>query len=210
MTITVFGANGKVGRLLVTEAIDRGFKVIAFIHASYDLPKNANLIVVQGDVHNYVQVEKVITDSDAVFSTLGSWGTTNKDILSTGMKNISTAMKKHGIKRIISLTGAGCRVPGFKEGFIQLLNRIPPSLFGRKVLRDAEEHIRILQNSNLDWTVLRSPIMNNLGNSNKYIVSRSCPFPNATVNRKSVAKAMLDVLENKTFIQESPFIRRVG
>jgi putative NADH-flavin reductase len=112
MKITVFGANGNVGRLVVENALHQGHEVIAFIHGDNPFKASDKLSVIKGDIYNQKDVEKALNGSQAVISTLGSWGTPNKNILSAGMKNIIPKMQDAGINRIISLTGAGCNPNG--------------------------------------------------------------------------------------------------
>src|SRR4051812_5760179 len=105
MKVTVFGANGKVGQLLISSLLKDGHEVVAFIHKKNNLPKNPKLKIVKGDIYNKEDVEKALRDSQAVLSALASWGTPRKDVLSAAMKKIIPAMQKTGIKKIVSLTG---------------------------------------------------------------------------------------------------------
>jgi putative NADH-flavin reductase len=207
MQITVFGASGMVGSRVVARLLEEGYFVVAFVHSSNRLQPNQKLNIVQGDIHDRQAVAKAIKGSDAVISALGSWGTTAKDILTAGMKNIVLVMESANISRVISLTGADARAAGDSLSLLHRFTHFGLGLVGRKVLRDGEKHIALLQTSKLDWTVIRSPIMNDRG-SLSYYLSNKRPLPWRTVNRQSVAKALVDQLENKKHLQDSPFISR--
>ncbi len=208
MKIVLFGASGKVGQLLTTELINRGHKVTAFIYGSSPFDENQNLTIITGDVHNLENVEEAILGNDAVVSTLGSWGTKSKDILSSAMTNIVPAMEKQKIKRIITLTGADARDTGDEPNFIQVFTHWFFGLIQPKIMSDGEVHIKTLRDSSLDWTVVRSPVMSNKGKYGSYKLKLQLPMPWNTINRKDVVSAMADQIENQDFIKQSPVIYR--
>lgn len=207
MQITVFGASGKVGRLVVAEALKRGHNVIAFVHNA-PVAKHKNLKVVKGDIYNPKDVAQAIKGSNAVISALGSWGTPNKDIVKSGMRNIIPAMKKYGISRVISLTGHGANAPGDKFEPLHIISRCILMILAPKILNDGEEHIEALAGSGLDWTVLRSSLMEEHGNPNKFTITTKRPLPLAIIHRQAVATCLVNLAENKDYNQQAPFILR--
>lgn len=213
MHLTVFGASGKVGRLVVAECLKRGHHVVAFTHRSNSLPGEGqfenpqNLTIVQGDIHESEHVSRAITGSHAVLSTLGSWGTKHKDVVSTGMRMIIPAMEQQGTTRIVSLTGTEALDAGDKPSMAKKMARFGAKLFAGKILRDGEEHIRLLRNSSLEWTALRSPVMTN-DHDITYTLTLTPRSPLETVPRIAVAKAMVDQIEGPAYDNAAPFIYR--
>lgn len=203
--VVVFGANGRVGRAVVKRLTSDGYAVTAFVHRATRFARSETVTVVHGDIHDASAVKKAIKGTDAVISTLGSWGTPTQDILTSGMANIIPAMKKHRIRRIISLTGAEARASGDHLGVIHKVAHLGASLLADKILKDGESHIIQLEQSDLDWTVVRSPVMRANGATN-YRFSMTRPFPWATVHRQVVADAMVDQLVETQFIGKAPFI----
>ncbi len=208
MQITVFGATGKVGRIVVDEALKRGYKVVAFVHSSADLPKDKKLRIVNGDVYNPEAVIEAIKGSDAVISALGSWGTPNKDILKSGMQNIIPAMQQNNVKRIISLTGHGANAPGDKFELLHFVSRLMLVIAAPRILHDGEDHILQLAASKLDWTVVRSSLMEEHGNPNRFTLTLKRPLPLAMIHRKAVATSLVNLAENTDFNKQAPFILR--
>jgi hypothetical protein len=143
-----------------------------------------------------------------VISVLGSWGTKRKDVLSSAMKTIIPAMDQQKIKRIVTLTGSGAVQPGQAPNFIE---RTALSLAGPfpagKVFRDGIAHMDLLAKSDLDWTVLRSPVMTSHGNT-VYHLSMKPQGVLETVSRHSVATSLVDQLATKKYIHQSPYIHR--
>ena len=194
--VVIFGAGGKVGSLLVEYALAEGYAVTAFIHRHHNLPSHPNLKITKGDAYNKIDVQNVLQDADIVLSALSSWGTPKKDVLSAAMTNIIPTMNTCGIKRIISLTGAEARAAGDTLSVIHRFAHFGIGIVGGKVLHDGEKHIELLEQSSLDWTVIRSPIMRS-GSSQKYTLNAKRPLPWQLINREAVARAMIHQLSEK-------------
>lgn len=210
MQITVFGASGKVGSLVVEEALRRGYTVVAFVHSHDLFSPSGKLIVIKGDIYDSADVAGALKGSDAVISCLGSWGTSKRNVLTAGMQAIVPVMVEQKIKRIVTLTGSGAVDPNMlpSSSHKALMRLLAPFPAG-KVFGDGEKHMRLLAESDLDWTTIRSPIMNNFGKSTYQLGSKP-QGPLATINRKAVATCMLDQLEIKENIHSAPIIRRAA
>lgn len=205
--ITVYGANGKVGSLVVQGLLDRGHSVTAFVHRNTGLVASDQLRIVEGDIHDKAAVEAALEGSDAVMSTLGSWGTPTKDILRSGMTSLIPAMQARSIRRVVSLTGAESRAAGDAISLLHRVAHLGAAVIAGKILVDAEVHIKQLEKSDLQWTVLRSPIMNDKGSA-RYHLTTKRPYPWQTINRQAVADAMVQQLNDNHFAQKAPFITR--
>src|SRR4051812_21694445 len=101
MHLVIFGASGKVGRIITQKALKNGHSVTAFVHNHADFPHHPMLTIYRGDIRDPASVAKAIKGADAVISALGSWGTPTKNILSEGMRVIIPAMEAQGIRRIV-------------------------------------------------------------------------------------------------------------
>ena len=207
MHITVFGASGKVGRLVVAEALARGHQVTGFVHRHSNFEHHEKLRIIKGDIHSGKAVAASLEGSEAVICALGSWGTRNKDIVSSGMRHIIPGMEALQITRIVSLTGSEARDSSDSVSILRTVTRFFARLIIGKILHDGEEHIRLLKASQLDWTVLRSPIMTG-GPALSYRLTLNPKAHWQTIPRKAVAKAMVDQLEGPGYIHASPFIYR--
>lgn len=97
-TIAVFGANGRVGSLVVSELLTRGYGVRAFVHGE-PRERLTGVTYIQGDVADAAKVAEALTGADAVISALGSWGTPSKDILRTAMKTIVPLLEASDTRR---------------------------------------------------------------------------------------------------------------
>lgn len=207
MNIIVFGATGHVGSLVVEKLLADGHNVSAFTHGTHHFTENTRLRIISGDIHKPEDIEKALNDNEAVISCLGSWHTPTKDILTAAMTSIVPIAEKHGIKRVISLTGSAACAPGDQLSIIDKLNRSMLSLIAPKILIDGEAHIRLLAESTLDWKVIRSPVMTNKDDA-KYRLDMNSPSPLATIPRAAVVAALVDSLEETRFISAAPYIHQ--
>lgn len=205
--VTVLGANGRVGRLVVEGLLDRGYAVQAFVHGQSTLKQTSQLRIIRGDISNTKALNEALTGAHGVISALGSWGTKDKNTLSKGMQHLIPLMKKHRVRRIVSLTGSEARASEDSYSFIHRVAHTAALFVAHKILSDAETHISLLEASKLEWTVIRSPLMNE-NDSPEYTLSLIRPLPWHTIHRHAVADALLHQLTDRQFVGKAPFINR--
>src|ERR1051326_9463769 len=112
MRIIVFGASRGVGFKVIEQALDAGHIVTGFVRFPSKFPIfHTNLSLFEGDAMDAATVDKAITGQEAVISTLGPTRPPVACMMETAAKNIVAGMKKHGVSRLVSTTGAGVRQP---------------------------------------------------------------------------------------------------
>ena len=205
--VTVFGAGGRVGRLVVELLLEQDVNVVAAVHRPKQFPQHELLKIVSVDIYDASSVEQAIKGSDAVVSALGSWGTKRKDVLTVGIDHVIKAMQAHGIMRVVSVTGADARAAGDTLSLIHKLTHLALSVVASKILRDGERHIVYLEDSSLDWTVVRSPIMSSNETVGAGQLTTKRPFPWQKVSYRYVAEAMVASLDDTAWIRQAPYIR---
>ena len=112
MKLAVFGATGRTGKPLVEQALQAGHEVMALVRTPAKLAlQSPRLTVVQGDVMNQAVVDKVVQGSDALISVIGQTKESPRNVQTVAITHIITAMNNYGIKRLVSLAGAGVDDP---------------------------------------------------------------------------------------------------
>ena len=160
MRITIFGATGKTGRLVVEQALAQGDGVVAFARTPSKLGiTNPKLSIVEGDIADADAVERAIAGSDAVISVLGPSSNAPDLAVSRGTKNILTAMQKQNVKRLIVSTGAGVAQPGDQPGLPDKVIGALLKVVSKNVLDDMTQTVALVKNSDLDWTIVRVPML---------------------------------------------------
>ena len=163
MKISVFGATGKTGKLVVQQALNNAFEVTAFVRdPSKMIMTHRNLNIVQGDVMITATIDAVMQGHDAVICCLGLPATKPGLLRSQGTQNIIDSMKKFGVKRFICQASLG-----YADSEKLLVNT--PFVF-RKVIvplllkKTFEEHAlqeNIIKQTDLNWTIARPGSMTN-------------------------------------------------
>src|SRR5215208_2723669 len=107
MKIVVFGASRGVGYQVMKQALDAGHIMTAFVRSpeTFDV-QHANLTVFKGDSMDAKAVEKAISGQEAVISALGPTRPPIPHMMQRSATNIVAGMKKHGVHRLVSTTGA--------------------------------------------------------------------------------------------------------
>ena len=148
MKLVVFGASRGAGLEVVKQALNAEHAVIAFVRSPTNLQiQHPNLTVFQGDALDADAVEKAIAGQEAVVSTLGATRPPVPHMMETSARNIVAGMKKHGVQRIVSTTGAGVRQPEDQPKFIDHFIGILLNLLAREVVMDSAANVKVIQDS---------------------------------------------------------------
>jgi putative NADH-flavin reductase len=183
--------------------------VTAFVRdpsSKLTMQRHERLKVVQGDVQNPKDVEQAVIGTDAVLSALGQTKTSSKNVLTEGIKNIVAAMNKHGVRRLVSLTGAGVRDPKDEP---KLIDKIIGSLLKfvqRDLLEDAIGHARVIQQSGLDWVIVRAPVANEGEKKGEYRVGYVGKESGTRLSRADLADFMLKQTTDDTYLHQAPMV----
>ncbi len=207
MQIVIFGATGRTGLHLVQQALDTGHKVTAFVRTPSKMTiKHERLHLVQGDVYDENVVAQAIDGADAVLLALGHGKNTPSDMQTVATKHVVAAMQTHGVQRLISLTGAGTAAPEDQPKLIDHIIKFALKTLAANVLKDAENHRDVIQASDLNWVIVRGPMLTDGPYTGEYRVGWVGINASPRVSRADVADFMLKQLENDEYLHKMPVI----
>lgn len=207
MKLVVFGASGRTGKPLVEQALNAGHEVVAFVRSPEKMTQqHENLTIVKGDAMNAADVDGAIAGADAVLSTLGHTKTTPDNMQTIATEHIVTAMKKQGVRRLISLTGAGLEAPQDKPQLINHIIKLALITFAGRILEDARRHAAVIQQSDLDWVIVRGPMLTEGPYTGNYRVGWVGINTGPRISRADVADFMLKQLTDDTYLHQMPMI----
>jgi len=202
MKLLILGATGATGLEVVTQAIERGHTVTAFVRDPEPLKLLGDRItVIRGNVLDSAELAGVLVGQDAVLSAFGPRlpiSNTDADLLQRFGLALTAAMQQAGVRRVVIESTAFL----FKDAVFP-----PAHLFGRvffpSVVRDANEMENIFQKSGLAWTFVRPPQLTNKPRTGKYrvLVGHLPPF-GFNISRADVADFMIKAGENHASIQK--------
>lgn len=206
MNIAVIAANGRTGKAFVRAALAAGHTVRAGSLTTGSLPEHPNLTEIQCDATNETNVRALIAHQDAVASFIGHVKGSAPDVQTEATKTLISSMGLEGVKRIISLTGTGVRFTGDKIPLIDRFLNLAVSIVDPYRVTDGRNHVEILKQSTLDWTVIRVLKLQNV--SPKPFSLREHGPTKLYVSRDEVAAAALEIIEDGSFIKQAPIICR--
>ena len=202
MKIAIFGASGKTGILTVYQALDKGHYVTAFARKSSSVTiQHKKLLIIQGDILEYEKVKSAVEGQDVIISTIGVESRKQTHVLSEGTRNIIQAMEECNVKRFICMSSAG--ILGNDAGII--FGKIMMPLFLRHVFMDKVRQMKILQESKLDWIIIRPTRLTDAPKTGKYKITAGSPA-SGRVPRADVADFMLKLLTDKKYDRQMPAI----
>lgn len=207
MKLAIFGGTGRTGQHLVSQALEQGHQVTVLARSPAKLTaKHANLIVVEGNVKDQTAVEKTISGADAVLSVMGP--ANNKPLLeiSRGTANIIAAMKKLGCRRLIVTAGAGVGDPKDRPKLINRIITMALKLTAKHVLDDMQKVVDMVRGSDLDWTVVRLPMLTDAPKSEKIAVGYIGKGVGSRIARRDIADFILKQVEDTAYLRASPAI----
>jgi putative NADH-flavin reductase len=202
MKLLVLGATGGTGLEVVRQAMERGHSVTAFVRSPDRLKTFRDRIAIkQGNLLNSAELEKVVKGHDAVLSGFGPRVPISKadaNLLQQFAIALTSAMLHTEVKRVVVESVAFL----FKDSIL------PPAyllgqLFFRGTVADASTMERVLEESGLDWTILRPPQLTDKPYTGKYRVREGhLPRFGFKISRADVADLMIKVVENHSSIRQ--------
>ena len=197
-TVLVFGANGKLGTHVVNQALDKGYRIKAFVRnpEKYTLTKGQDIEVVKGNATNYGDVEKAVSGVDIVVSCLGNPLKKKIYIMYKSYETIMLAASKQPNPPkclIISSIGANGS-SWFVRFLLQLFN-------GKEGFTDYEKaEKRVLDEKNVPFVVIRPAGLTDKKGKGKYsLITKPTVFFPKFISRSDVAKFFVDCLSNTSY-----------
>ena len=199
MKILVIGAAGKTGQAIVKQAVAAGHSVTALVHEAKGFD-GSGVSVVEGDVLDAAVVAGAVAGQDAVLDALGGhtpWKETSLD--SSAARNIITAMKAHGVKRLLVVSAIGVGgtkdlVPSWYEHLI-----LPTLLRG--AMKDKEKMEPLVEASGLEWTLVRpGHLVEGEATGQVHLFEEGSGETAHKITRADVAAFMLDALTHGRYI----------
>lgn len=205
-TIAVIGAGGKTGRIFVDSALAAGYTVRAGYHHLTAGRSHPNLVAIRCDATSRDDMRTLLNGADVVVSLIGHTRHSHAaDVQTKSIETMIAIMKQLGIQRIISLTGTGVRFPNDKPSLLDRILNVSIALIDPRRIQDGKKHIRVLAGSNLSWTVLRVLKLTNAKSHGRVKLSLTGPAELLTP-RQRVADAVLQIIDDTSYIHEAPIV----
>lgn len=208
MKILLLGGTGRTGKHVLKAALEKGYEVHCPVRKSDGIDERAQIF--EGTPSDSSILEKAIEGCDCVVGVLNisrnsdfPWSglRTPEKFLSDVMSKLIPLAKKNDVKRMVLCSAWGVSetkkdIPGWFDWFIENSN------IG-VAYRDHARQEKLLEASELDWTIVRPVGLTNFGRSESVKESyNNSPKPGLLVSRKTVAHYMVDCIRNENLIHK--------
>ncbi len=211
MKLAIFGGSGRTGQHLVRGALEQGYQVSALARTPEKLsglvsPGDARLTVIRGDLSDAAAIEQVIAGVDAVISTLGPTSNQPTFEVSQGTRLILETMQRHGVRRIIISAGAGVGDPADSPRLFNHLINFLLKTTAKNVYLDMVKTVELVRASDLDWTVVRVPMLTDDPPKGQIRVGMVGDGMGPRITRADMADYLLQQVESRQQLHRAPAI----
>ena len=205
--VAIIGGTGKAGKYLIAQLIKQGYscKLLLRNPETFSI-QNSLLEIIKGDVQNQDDIRALIDGCEAVISALGMGKTPNPtSIFSQSTTNIIQAMTEQNVQRYLVLTGLNVDTEFDKKSLKSkfatdwMVTNYPLTT------ADKQLEYELLKASNLDWTLVRLPIIEQTEERNEVVVSLEDCLGDK-ISATDLAYFLINQLLDNQYFKKSPFV----
>lgn len=207
MNLLVLGATGPTGLHIVTQALEQGHRVTAFVRNPAKLTLvHPALRVVKGSMPQDAQaLAKALSGQDAVISALGLGNALRAHGLQKrSMQVLVPAMEQLGVRRLITVSANGV---GDSHAHSPLLSRIMYRLLLSDLFADKNAGENIVRASKLEWTFAYPTQLTDGPRTGSYRTGERLELHGLPkISRADVADFVLRQLQDRAWLNKRPVI----
>jgi putative NADH-flavin reductase len=201
MKLTIFGATGRTGTELLTQALEAGHEVAVVVRDPARLTGRPRVFT--ADVRDADAIVPAVEGADAVLSALGPRDRGPSTICADGARGIGVAMAKTGVRRLLLVSAAGLVADAGDGFFVRhvvkpvILERLLGNAFAD--MRRSEEEVRA---SDLDWTIMRPPRLTDEDATGRYRTAIDLNLRGGRrISRADLAACMLRLISDDASVR---------
>jgi uncharacterized protein YbjT (DUF2867 family) len=210
--ILVVGGSRGIGLEVCRIAAARGHFVRSMSRASRPADKLADSCeVFRGDALKAADLSRALEGIEVVVQALGVPQSLDfilkpVTLFSNATRILLPAMKQVGVSKLVAVTGFGA---GDSHDAISILQRPAFEVIFRNAYDDKSIQERLIEESDLEWLIVRPGVLMNWPTRGKYTVL-TCPkeWRNGIVARADVADFIVKRIEADTLNRDKPVIIR--
>jgi putative NADH-flavin reductase len=199
--LVILGATGGTGQQLLTQALEAGHQVTAFVRRPDKIPvQHERLRVVADSVtDDGSALAEAVRGQDAVISALGrGMSFKSEGLIQRSVPAILSAMQTHQIRRLIftSAIGVGATVRD-----APLFSRIMIRFLLSDIYADKAAGEELIRRSGLDWTIVQAAQLTNGPLTRRYRVGERLKLRGIPkISRADAAHCILSQLDHADYI----------
>lgn len=188
--VLILGASGNIAQHVI-RFLDQQqhHKLKLFVRHPEKLPNETTRLIV-GDAANERDLENALQNMDMVYANLGPY------LMPDMAKAVVFAMDKAAVKRLIWIATGGIYDELPKSYRKQAYAELGSPYDQTGYMRDQADGAKIIESSDLDYTILRPSMLTDENIISEIIFSgRHEEFAGEAISRKTVAKLIYDFIE---------------
>lgn len=209
MNVIIFGATGGIGKWAVKHALQSGHHITAYVRNPQKLKEtNKNLKVIQGEIHDQQKMTKALSGQDAVVWCVGIPMKKSYQKMESleGHKALIKAMEANQVKRLVDWGTPSIHFEQDKKSLITVVPGILAGLLFTQAKKEMLAIAKILQESNLDWTLVRFMAPQNTCYTGNVKVGFGDTNMNFAISREDIGAFMIKMLDSDAYIHSMPII----
>jgi kynurenine 3-monooxygenase len=194
MKLTVFGAAGGTGRLVVDEALAAGHEVTVLVRDPVKLGAvDPGVTVEVGDARDPEVVGRAVAGAQGVISAIGGHGMGRSTAITDAMTTIVAGTPAGTRLLAVSTVGAGDSGSQFPRAV-----RMSVTVLLRNAIADHNGQERVIMASDLDWTIARCVGLTDGPATGEVHVLTEGRVGGSRISRADVARWLVGQLEDPT------------
>ena len=200
--LLILGATGGTGLHVVSQALDAGNEVTAYVrHPAKLQVKHERLRVVVGPIaDDAMPFREAMSGQQAVISTLGrGLSLQSEHVIERCVPPMLSAMKSHGVGRLIFTSAIGV---GDAYSEAPLLSKLVIRVLLKDIYPDKLIGENLVRNSDLEWTIVQPAGLTNGRLTRRYRAADHLRHRMvATISRADLAHFLLSQLEDRVYVR---------
>lgn len=206
--VTVLGATGQVGKVVVREALRAGYRVRVLARSPDKLgaiPERVD--VVEGDLLDASALGRALHGSQAVLSAAGGVKEPDQHAKFQRIgRNLVGAMAEQEIRRLVNISGAVVVLRGESLDFQRTLMRGMVSLFFRQMLQAQNAITPIVTSApEIDWTLVRAAVIATSPGTGT-VLANDRKLPALKIALDDLGVFMVEQAQSTTWVRKAPFV----
>lgn len=201
--ILILGATGATGQQVVTQALEAGHEVTAFVRNPGGMPvRHGRLRLVAGDVTDETSgLADAVRGQDAVISALGrGMSFKSTGLIQRSVPPILAAMKSQRVRRLVFTSAIGV---GSATDRLPLISRMMIRFPLRNIYADKAAGEALIRRSDLDWTLVQPAQLTSGPLTRKYRAGEHMELRGIpTISRADTAHFILRQLDDTSYIRK--------
>jgi len=201
----VLGATGRTGQHLVSQALEQGHTVTAFVRDPARLKVAHERLQVSGwsSADNAAQVGDLMRGHDAVISTLGVPAFKSGGFIERSVRTLVPAMERAGVRRLIFASAFGV----LDSHDLPFVPRTMQRLLLGDVYADKAAGEAIIRASRLDWTLVYPSMLSSGPRTGRYRVGERLALRGLPkISRADLAEFLLTQVDDATNVRKGVLV----